>query len=156
MIWLLFFFLIGTITFKSKILEKYYSKDIKKQIFILLVFYVSYIYANIIIDPYGYEIHKHSSCPPLFSLPILDMYNALFASTLVVFLLKMLKIKYTILELMIIFNVYLLMAGVYAYFYLYSCDVNWFYFALLSQYVGKVTFLYAINLLSLGFLFAEK
>ena len=114
---------------------------------------VALIFAKIVLDPYA--ISSKGGCYPLFPNHIVELYNVLFSSTLTILLLRIFKIKYSVLNLMVILNIYLVMRGLFFFSTRYCYDFSWFYTAMLSEYCGKVILLYTINLLTLGFLFSE-
>ena len=112
------------------------------------------IFADIAIDPYAST--RVGSCPPLFSNPLWELYNALFASTLTILLLIIFKINYKVSELMVALNIYFILRGIFFFSTLYGHNLCWLYSAILSEYCGKVTLLYTINFLTVGFLFSKE
>jgi len=126
----------------------------KNLIPMILIMSIATIFANIVIDPYDYPYI--GSCPPQFPNLILELYNALFSSALAILLLKIFKIKFTVLDLMIGLNLYLVIKGLLVFSNIYGHDFRSIYSAILGEYWGKVNKLYIINFLTVGFLFSEE
>ena len=112
------------------------------------------ILADRVIDPYFTT--RVGGCPPLFPNYLWELYNALFSSALAILLLRIFKIKYTVLWLMIALNLYLVAKGLFLFSTRYGYDFSWLNVAILDEYLGKVNKLYIINFLTVGFLFSEE
>jgi len=127
---------------------------LKKSIPIVFIMSLATIFADMAIDPYFTT--RVGSCPPQFPNHLWELYNVLFSSTLAILLLKIFKIKFTVLDLMIALNIYLVMRGLLSFAIIYNYDFSWLDVAILSEYCGKAILLYMLNLLTLGFLFSEE
>jgi len=126
----------------------------KNLIPIVFIMSLALIFAKIVLDPYA--MPSKGGCYPLFPNHIVELYNVLFSSTLAILLLKIFKIKYTVLGLMIALNIYLVMRGLFFFSTIYGYDFYWLDVAILDGYWGKVNQLYIINFLTVGFLFSEE
>ena len=127
----------------------------KKNLFILLILFIAYSHSTDIVEYFLYHGHI-ITCFPLFIHPIWALANALYASTFAILLVKVFRIKYTVLELLLLINLYFLIKGFITFINIYGFDYSWFFEAVFSEYVKKDTLLFSLNFLTLGFLFMEE
>ena len=127
----------------------------KKNLFILLTLFISYAYSTAVLDYFLRQIYI-TTCSPLFIHPLWALANALYASTFAILLVKVFRIKYTLLELLLLINLYFLIKGFITFINIYGFDYTWFFEAIFSEYVKKDTLLFTLNFLTFGFLFMEE
>jgi hypothetical protein len=127
----------------------------KKNLFILLTLFIAYLYSTSVLDYFLRQIYT-TTCFPLFIHPLWVLANALYASTFAILLIKVFRIKYTLLELLLLINLYFLIKGFITFINIYGFDYAWFFEAVFSEYVKKDTLLFSLNFLTLGFLFMEE
>ena len=126
----------------------------KQTLFILLTLIVAFIYGDFLID----RVYQRTyiGCRPLFPHPFWSYGNILLSTTIAIVLLKIFKIEYTILELFIVINIYLVLKALVEWYSVYSCNLLIVFELILSQYLDQKTLLFATNYLTLGFLWINE
>lgn len=127
----------------------------RKILFILFIVIIAFISSSMLIEQI-YSQTYIGSCRPLFPNPLWGFLDASLASVIAIVLIRIFKIDYTIVELIIVINFYLLLKGFIYFSTVYAFDYSWFFHALLSEYATKKTLLFSLNFLALGFLLMRK